>query len=561
MATLLLAPVLGACVMLPIPYEDVNKAPSLAPHVPPDWHTAAGEFLVLSQYSVQRRASFFSDFRLFGPKSDPNAGQHFASQVEVTARLIKSTEIAAMEQAFSSQSGITWVWFVGYAGGGIENRRSSSDQLQKVCLVAPTGEQLAIQPSGNDWSAGAASGLSAVRRDAIIAALRAAGDSPFDRVDGPCGMTGRWAAPAEMRTRIVDFLGIVPGVAPAASSPRWSAIAGGPNVVPQNADFALFAEGRWRARELSSPPRYLLAADASRLREPLAEPTPADLAVLFPGLSAGIADGSQALDNLTVSRLCMVGRAGDVYLWEPTAKGWRQPMPVPPPQEWRTQALFRLGKADAEPRASLPECLPRTRVAWTDAQLTEAEEFLAAVAVSPTPMPVPTPRHPAADILASMLVVHEDRRAADATALLLMIPKPEAGIEPIPLFLLPGRTTAQLASILKSIDPGQITQALPGMQEVKSSPESLCILSPEGRLFTLAQRAGETWGDIKQDDFSAADAADALATLFPEAPRPSRIVSLRFCGLPQWQWRSDAGIKVREYLMRFKGGSVQSRNP
>ena len=176
-------------------------------------------------------------------------------------------------------------------------------------------------------------------------------------------------------------------------------------------------------------------------------------------------------------------------------------------------------------------------------------------------MPVPTPRHPAADILASMLVVHEDRRAADATALLLMIPKPEAGIEPIPLFLLPGRTTAQLASILKSIDPGQITQALPGMQEVKSSPESLCILSPEGRLFTLAQRAGETWGDIKQDDFSAADAADALATLFPEAPRPSRIVSLRFCGLPQWQWRSDAGIKVREYLMRFKGGSVQSRNP
>ena len=152
-----LCSVLGACIVVPVPFNDVKKAPDLAPHVPPDLLTGTDDVLVLTQRAVRQRENLIL--------------KNYTTQAVVAAKVVKRSELATLEQAFSTESGANIFWFVGYGGAGIDRHLNASDKLDLLCILTAGGGQFPFRPLRADWTGGLRSNLYGARRDAIVAAL------------------------------------------------------------------------------------------------------------------------------------------------------------------------------------------------------------------------------------------------------------------------------------------------------------------------------------------------------------------------------------------------------
>jgi hypothetical protein len=127
----------------------------------------------------------------------------------LTADLMKASDLVAFSKTLKSDS--TWGLALALPHRKFGIGGATSERLEKVCVVTEDGRVIALAGTGASREPVF---LDAGRRDAIVAALRAGGTTPFVGVDGPCGVSGTAEWPAELRSRVIDFLVRIPAADP-----------------------------------------------------------------------------------------------------------------------------------------------------------------------------------------------------------------------------------------------------------------------------------------------------------------------------------------------------------
>ena len=536
-----LCSVLGACIVVPVPFNDVKKAPELSPHVPPDLLTGTDDVLVLTQRTVSQRENLIL--------------KNYTTQAVVAAKVVKRSELANLEQAFSTESGANIFFFIAYGGAGIDRHLNASDKLDLLCILTAGGDQFPFRPLRADWTGGLRNNLYGARRDAIVAALRDPSRHPFEQVDGPCGMAGKLEVAAEARRLTIDFMGQLAAAQPPPTNPRIAALLRGAQATNAPETTALLlATGNWRDRKGTAPPLYLRATDLQRPGNLPDGLTEADFIALFPEFTALHAAGSHALENLSIDRVCMVGRDGEVHIWNPERHSWQNPETSPPARKWQDETLRRLQGKEPSSATSTGDCAPIRPAGWTATQLADVVAFIKAVPVNLASADSPqTGPHPATKVLQSMFLPRAWSDPANTAGMLLVIPSPSLNSEPMPLFVAPGRDTDRLTTLLKSILPGQLMHALEGARAANLSLDRLCLIAPNGAMVILSPDGDTAWKQIGPKPLGIGDLDDALRRLGPGAPTSGlRSHPLELCNLPQWEWTSAAGTKALSFLQEVK---------
>jgi hypothetical protein len=356
----------SGCV--PIPVVKWTSLPNVESKLPADLRASGDDVLVVKQMSSSSTSGV------------PGAIEVKQSPSIVTADFMKGSELLSFTKTLklSSTSGLGLVVPIPLAPISVAGV-VSSDQLDKLCVVTRDGRLIALAGVGRELPL-----LDARRRDAIVAALRAGGNSPFAGVDGPCGVSGAVEWPVELRSRTIDFLARIPVIAPSAvvselvaNEVLATALRNSWTTENQanlgNNGAMLLVSGIWRGVSIAERPRFLTAEDFDRFSTSNVTVDPEGIIALLPTYASGSYDPS----NVSVQSFCLtirdgraISAAGPTYLESSKAK--------PRLLGWKKAALSVLRSESGKFDWQFP-CIPPDTRSWSDTDRAAALGFLEAI--------------------------------------------------------------------------------------------------------------------------------------------------------------------------------------
>ena len=179
-AAMLSASLLGGCLMLPT--RDTTEAPPIAPHLPPALLASSDPVIVIAQQSTTKR----------GSDSWENLSKNirtWETSHALDIRIVPARALSELHKGLA-QSVTSGVW-IGMCGGYKCMTHQDAyrwEYLDKLFIVSVDGTEIALRPFPKSWETLWARAINSARRDAIVSALRDSGESPFDKLDGPCGV-------------------------------------------------------------------------------------------------------------------------------------------------------------------------------------------------------------------------------------------------------------------------------------------------------------------------------------------------------------------------------------
>jgi len=405
------AVMLSGC--LPIWGTTSAPLPDIEPLVPPEDRPGARPALLFTQSSSKAKTTLL--LMPIGDDAPPPLST-------VEAKFLKGKDLSVFHHGRNLYSDWDLVFLTG--GGSLAGaivlplgEFGSSEEIEKLCLVTPSGRVLTFTPYAKQMSAKDVrrEPLHANRREAILVALRSRGEHPFDKTDGPCGIRGNLALPGETLDEVIAYLARLPQIRLGSASLRLAGILARAkrNALEAGPGSAMiFAVVRWRDEELSEPPMYLSAAD-TRAFLGLARPLMAgEIVSLLPLYS----QGTRALESITIEHLCVVQSDGSAWWWSKEENAFELLGVRPQSLEWRNEVIAALKGGQDE-----QECAPSRPKGWSEVELRGAISF-----VENLPPVVPT-------YGMSAFTLTDD--AATAQALVLIIGSSHKEIDVFPVYV------------------------------------------------------------------------------------------------------------------------------
>lgn len=328
----ILGVLLSGCIPYPI-LKSSQAAPDVVPGLPEDLLSSNGEVLVLVQSERSKEHSASKDFERRSTSSGP------ISNIVNAPAFMRGKELISLSQRLSSESvrgfGIFWFYYV---FATVDS--TTKETLQRLCVVAKDGRSFTFLPAEKERFATYRGTLTAIRRDAIVSALREDTNTPFGLVDGPCGIYGEVNWPKETRSRTIDYLTGIPGNQTAeANKPlaqilrraKTAADAAGPGA---GSGMLLVSTSRY-GQTVVEAPMFFSAADFSTFKEAVVA---SDATQIIP-LLLTYASGMHALEGTSLSLLCAVGSDGRVVWWSNEANAWQGLNKNLPSVEWWNKCL------------------------------------------------------------------------------------------------------------------------------------------------------------------------------------------------------------------------------
>lgn len=342
-----------------------TSLPDIEAKLPADLRASGAEVLVAKQMSSSSQAAVL----IFLPE------EHSAPTL--TVNFMKASDLVAFSKTLKrgSTMGLALVLpFSKFGLGGV-----TSEQLEKVCVVVEDGRVIGLVDDHSGWQP---MSLDAGRREAMVAALSAGGTSPFVGVDGPCGVSGKAEWPAELRSRVIDFLVRIP----VFNSRLATSDLGSNDVLAETlrdswttetqaqirkSGAILLISATWRGVAMAERPRFLTAEEFDRFSASKVTAGTDAIITLLPKYVSGSYDPS----NVSVASFCLIssdGRtisaAGSTYL--ETRDAGRP--------DWRDEAVTRLRSGSGSWDAAF-RCIPSDTNGWSSEDRAAAIEFLAAI--------------------------------------------------------------------------------------------------------------------------------------------------------------------------------------
>lgn len=342
-----------------------TSLPDIEAKLPADLRASGAEVLVAKQMSSSSQAAVL----IFLPE------EHSAPTL--TVNFMKASDLVAFSKTLKrgSTMGLALVLpFSKFGLGGV-----TSEQLEKVCVVVEDGRVIGLVDDHSGWQP---MSLDAGRREAMVAALSAGGTSPFVGVDGPCGVSGKAEWPAELRSRVIDFLVRIP----VFNSRLATSDLGSNDVLAETlrdswttetqaqirkSGAMLLISATWRGVAMAERPRFLTAEEFDRFSASKVTAGTDAIITLLPKYVSGSYDPS----NVSVASFCLIssdGRtisaAGSTYL--ETRDAGRP--------DWRDEAVTRLRSGSGSWDAAF-RCIPSDTNGWSSEDRAAAIEFLAAI--------------------------------------------------------------------------------------------------------------------------------------------------------------------------------------
>jgi hypothetical protein len=351
---------LCGCIGVPLP-SSYTAAPDISPLLSDEMRLSAREVIVLAQ----------SRLRSKGGQLVINTPAF--AKPEALDVLMREVKLETTEHALLT---FLPLWMIPGLGTNVASAIESS--LERLCMVTAEGWQFNFSIEDKRWKLTHRMPLEVMRRDAIVSALRAGGDSPFDKIDGPCGMTGKTEWPAESRARALEFLSQLPQLEPAESNPRLTALVKRARPDKAGADGGgamLVAVGRWRNEASATPPLFLDATGYGDIKEFAGEIKGSDIDVLV-GLYS---PATRAKGNFAARSIIVIGSNGDLWAWNEDAHALKRVEPALSLQDCQKAMLGGLRGdyvATWTPFWGSAVCSLGKPDGWSHAQIREAIAFL-----------------------------------------------------------------------------------------------------------------------------------------------------------------------------------------
>lgn len=365
---------LCGCVIIPVP-SDTQALPDITPFLPSEIRNSDAEVMVF----VRGHGYGWRD-----KSESPTVSKPFFVKANALDSVVRQFDKVRTKKFF-------WLWG---GTGDMGVARWVAWTTDTLCVVTVDGLQIKFVPGVDQWMPPSQVPLHANRRDALVSALRASSSDPFEKVDGPCGVSGKVDWPADLRLRAVDYLAHMPRIEPSEGNARLGQFlrrARANEQTPDRVRAILFARADWlgRDQEVASAPVFLSASALEEFKNLSAQLKDDDNISFFSSL---LLPGTYALENLEVFTVCAIDDRGGILYWSTAYRisidGRRSLEPgslhhdhVPPNEDWKADALktlegntvrygFRYG--------SDKDCLP-VKPNWSDAELQRVKAFVNAI--------------------------------------------------------------------------------------------------------------------------------------------------------------------------------------
>ena len=354
---------LSGCV--PIPYVSSEPVPDFSSKLPADLLERSDETLVLTQTSTTRAG-------LAEELSTPVAER--GPKQAIDALFLSANKLRTLNQRLAQKSdgGVALVFPLPPVPGLVPFT-SSSRSLTRICVLARDGRMISVdfadRPGGIET-------LDVNRRNAIVSELQSADAFPFDKVDGPCGVTGETHWGNGVRTHVAEYIAGLPATVPTASESALGRI-----LAPSWKDLAARATGReglmllagtsWHGSKSAEPPVFLAGADFGTVSAAVKASREADVIRMLPSY----ASGARALENVSLERFCVVSGDGHVLRWNSDSNIWDA---FDASAAWAPKELAMM----REDRPG-PACMMRGSRAWPASEQQRVIAFLESVRARP----------------------------------------------------------------------------------------------------------------------------------------------------------------------------------
>ncbi|MGA8049061.1 MAG: hypothetical protein WCA09_02660 [Burkholderiales bacterium] len=463
---------ISGCV--PIPYVSSEPVPDFSAKLPTDLLERTDETLVLTQTSTKRDG-------LAEELSTPVAER--GPKQAVDALFLSANKLRTLNQrlAQKSDAGVALIFPLPPVPGLVPFT-SSSRSLTRICVLARDGRMISVdfadRPGGTET-------LTVNRRNAIVSELQSADAFPFEKVDGPCGVTGETRWNKDTRSRVTAYIASLPATMPAVGesalsrflAPGWTDLAAR---VPGREGLMLLAGTSWRGSKTAEPPIFLTGTDFGAVSAAVKAAKEADVIRLLPSY----ASGARALENISLERFCAVSGDGHVLRWNNDSDTWDA---FDASAAWAPEELAMM----REDRPG-PACMPRGSRAWPASEQQHAIAFLESVGARPLQDAASEETK-----LRGLLVGPES--ASTATFLLVAIQRfGSADMPVIPLFLAKN-DDADLLRALKSVPPaefaGHVASERAGDQALTIGfhPDMLFLISAAGKAVQFDSISAPDW--------------------------------------------------------------------
>jgi hypothetical protein len=527
--------VLGGCI--PIPVWQSRPLPEVVSHLPAELLLDPREALVLIQSVYKDESNTI--FSLLDKQAP------VASISSIKARFLKGSELAALNREIHmySMSGVAIV-----TGGGFPlTLFATTEDLEKLCILAPDGIVVTFTArQGADVKSQIQRvPLHANRRDAILAALRTGGKKPFDKVDGPCGITGEVAWTPQAHEQIIGYFAALPRIETEAANPRLAEILGRAKATAAETgpgSGMLWAVVRRRERALTELPLYLSALDFQELKRTTAATSAREVVMLLPAYLPG----RYALENLSVEQLCMIGSNGEILAWRKSANTSARVDISALAIIWLREAHARLAGNSGTPDWD-NVCMPGVPQNRSDAEFEGLKAFINARA---SVMSLRENRPHVTQLLRESLTpIHADTDPAGAGGLFLVVTF-EAGHPPIvPLFVRSGHDLVAFVEALRAAEPASVR---PILSEISSGglPTVLahvCVIGANGQFFELSAQEWLSRTGVIPELVTDSFRREAVSAL--RGDRQGYMGSY-VCSLERARWPEEIRNKVTTFLQR-----------
>lgn len=312
--TTLFAALLSGCIA--VPYQTSTALPDLSARVPEDLRSSDGDVLVLMQWQINKYQVILRT-GVAEPLPDEVSEPVFTKgnglraffedlPLEIKTNLFIAVGLPAL----------------GAGGGGTTPWRTK--RLTVLCMTALDGRIITLSIGGSPLVSERLEFLTPQRRDAILLALRTGGNAPFEKVDGPCGISGLVHWDDQTRSKAIHFLERIQTQAPkeeinpVAQIIRRAYIAIDPAVIEPN-EAILLVSSRWRGKRYDEPPMFLKARDFDALLEHRESVKGRWMVPLLPSVHSG----ARAIEATRVEHLCAISGDGRALWWSEDEAAWR----------------------------------------------------------------------------------------------------------------------------------------------------------------------------------------------------------------------------------------------
>lgn len=322
----ILGALLSGCVVA-YPVLKSQPTPEVVPGLPEDLLSSNDEVLVLVQSETSKRSSGLDSKHPYSASATQIRDVINAPAFMRGKDLISLNETLKLES--SSGFGLVWV-APGALGAGVWTTR---ENLEKLCVVVKDGRIITFLPEslpdGKERFATYRETLYVKRRDAIISALRDDTKNPFERVDGPCNISGKVDWSKKTRSRTIDFFASIPGIQLAkANIAAKSSNASTANVMLLGVAYS--------TPSAVVTPVFLQANNIPTLVTAIRSSSADELDASLPGFGSTIAP---LLRNTEIDYVCFITDRGSIIELDKTASGWDKPKYSRATSTWRNEAI------------------------------------------------------------------------------------------------------------------------------------------------------------------------------------------------------------------------------